>query len=53
MTRELWTDEYGITTVEYALLLASVVIVAIAAWSTLGGRVSTTATTATSNLPGG
>jgi pilus assembly protein Flp/PilA len=53
MFKRLWKDEEGLTTVEYALLLALVAIAAIAAWTTLGGRVSTTVTTATSSLPGG
>ena len=52
MFAKLWTDETGLTTVEYALLLALVAIAAITAWTTLGGRVSTTVTTATSSLPG-
>lgn len=32
-----WRDEEGLTTVEYALLLALVVVLTIAAWSTYGG----------------
>ena len=32
---EYWNDEKGLTTVEYALLLALVVAVAILAWSSL------------------
>lgn len=34
--RELWTDEEGLTTVEYALLLALVVVAGIAAWQGRG-----------------
>ena len=52
MFRKLWMDETGLTTVEYALLLALVAIAAITAWTTLGGRVSNTVTVATSSLPG-
>jgi len=52
MLAKLWRDETGLTTVEYALLLALVAIAAITAWSTLGGRVSNTVTVATSSLPG-
>jgi pilus assembly protein Flp/PilA len=52
MFEKLWRDELGLTTVEYALLLALVAIAAITAWTTLGGRVSNTVTTATSSLPG-
>lgn len=51
MIKMLWNDEEGLTTVEYALLLALVAIAAITAWSTLGTRVSTTVTNATSSLP--
>lgn len=42
MWKRLWKDEEGLTTVEYALLLALVAIAAIAAWTALGGRVSST-----------
>jgi pilus assembly protein Flp/PilA len=52
MFERLWQDEEGLTTVEYALLLALVAIAAITAWSTLGTRVSNTVTQATSSLPG-
>ena len=51
MFKMLWNDEEGLTTVEYALLLALVAIAAIAAWSTLGQRTSATVATATSSLP--
>ena len=51
MFKMLWKDEEGLTTVEYALLLALVAIAAITAWSTLGTRVSSTVTKATSSLP--
>lgn len=33
---ELWTDEEALTTVEYALLLVFIVIVAAASWDHLG-----------------
>jgi len=50
MFKQLWKDQDGLTTVEYALLLALVSIAAITAWTTLGSRVSTTVSSATSNL---
>lgn len=53
MLKMLWKDEEGLTTVEYALLLALVAIAAITAWSTLGSRVSSTVSAATSSLPAG
>jgi Flp pilus assembly pilin Flp len=53
MLGDFWNDEEGLTTVEYALLLALVAIAAIAAWATLGQRTSNTVGTATSSLPAG
>lgn len=50
--RSLWKDEEGVTTVEYALLLALVSIAAILAWTNLGTKVSTTASSATSAMGG-
>ncbi|MFO7945992.1 MAG: Flp family type IVb pilin [Armatimonadota bacterium] len=40
-----WKDEEGLTTVEYALLLALIVVVAITAWTQLGANVNTMAQT--------
>ena len=37
--KRLWKDEEGLTTVEYALLLVLIVVVAVTAWQTLGGNV--------------
>ncbi len=37
--RKLWTDEDGLVTVEYALLLSLLVVSALAAWSQLGIRI--------------
>ena len=37
--RTLWLDEEGLTTVEYALLLALLVVAALAVWTTFGGQV--------------
>jgi len=53
MLKSVWKDEEGLTTVEYALLLALVAIAAIGAWTTLGTRVSGTVNTATGSLPSG
>jgi pilus assembly protein Flp/PilA len=47
MFKRLWKDEEGLTTVEYALLLALVAIAAITAWTALGTRVSETVDSAT------
>ena len=35
----IWSDEEGLTTVEYALLLALLVVAALATWTTFGGIV--------------
>lgn len=43
LLRELWTDDTGLTTVEYAMLLALVGIAAIVAWQALGQDVRRTA----------
>jgi Flp pilus assembly pilin Flp len=37
--KRLWNDEDGLTTVEYALLLVLIVVVAVTAWTTLGTNV--------------
>ncbi len=39
--KQLWTDEAGLTTVEYALLLVLIVAAAVTAWTQLGSQVST------------
>lgn len=46
----LWKDEDGPTTVEYALMLVLVSIVAIAAWARLGTNVTIAANTAADNI---
>ena len=51
MIKQLWKDEEGLTTVEYALLLALVSIAAIAAWTLLGQRVNNTVTSVNGNMP--
>jgi len=39
MLKSIWKDEEGLTTVEYALLMALLVVAAIAVWTTFGGKV--------------
>ena len=51
LVRTLWQDETGLTTVEYALLLALVAIAAIVAWTSLGQKISNTVSSTASNLP--
>ncbi len=51
MLREFWSDEEGLTTVEYALLLALIVVVAITAWTALGAGVNSTVDDVQNTLP--
>lgn len=54
MLTRLWRDQEGLTTVEYALLLALVSIAALGAWSGLGDpHIKGVVANATSHLPGG
>lgn len=39
MARKLWKDESGVSTVEYALLLAVLVVGAGAAWTALSNAI--------------
>ena len=39
MAKGLWKDEEGLTTVEYALLLALLVVAAIGVWTAFGAKV--------------
>jgi len=48
MLKTLYHDEEGLTTVEYALLLALLVVAAITVWTTFGGKVRN-AVTSSSN----
>lgn len=50
--RELWKDEEGLTTVEYALLLALVVVAGISAWQGLGSTVQNTVSESSTTLGG-
>ena len=48
----LWSDEDGVTTVEYALLLAVLVVGTAAAWTTLRGAIISGVNTASAELAG-
>jgi len=50
--RALWRDEDGVTTVEYALLLAVLVVGGAAAWTTLRGAIISGVTGASAELAG-
>ena len=44
MAKGLWSDEEGLTTVEYALLLALLAVASIGVWSTFGAKVKNAVT---------
>ena len=47
-----WQDERGLATVEYALLLALIVAVALTAWTTLGSKVNSVISEAGTSISG-
>ena len=49
---KLWNDEEGLTTVEYALLLALLVVAALATWTTFGSTIRTKVTSAGTAING-
>ena len=53
MARKLWQDESGVSTVEYALLLAVLVVGTASAWTALGEAISSTITSIAANISGG
>jgi len=50
--KQLWKDEEGLTTVEYALLLVLIVVVAVTAWQTLGTGVKDKVNTVANTVAG-
>ena len=50
--RTLWTEEDGVTTVEYALLLAVLVVGAGAIWATLRSAITSGVNAASAELAG-
>jgi len=50
--RALWSDEGGVATVEYALLLAILVVGAAAVWATLRSAITSGVNTASDELTG-
>jgi len=48
--KAIWRDEEGLTTVEYALLLALLVVAAIGVWTTFGAKVEESVSTSTNVL---
>jgi len=47
MLKRLYQDEDGLTTVEYALLMALLVVAAIGVWTTFGAKVKSAVTSST------
>ena len=52
MLKLLWSDEAGMTTVEYALLLVLIVAAGVTAWTQLGTAVSTEVGTVKTTIAG-
>lgn len=50
--RALWTDEDGVTTVEYALLLAVLVVGAASMWVALRAAIASSVNAANAELVG-
>jgi len=50
--KQLWTDEAGLTAVEYALLLVLIVAAAVTAWTQLGSQVGTQVSSVKDTLAG-
>ena len=48
--KTLWTDESGLTTVEYALLLVLIVAAGVVGWTQLATQVGTVTTAAVADL---
>ncbi|MEI6504027.1 MAG: Flp family type IVb pilin [Armatimonadota bacterium] len=51
MLRDLWTDEDGLATVEYALVLMLIVVCSAAAWASLGSGTKRSVTVNALALP--
>ncbi len=51
--KKLWKDESGQGLVEYALIIALIAVVAVAAITLLGNRISTLFNNTANNLPAG
>ncbi len=49
--RAIWNDEDGPTAVEYGLMVALIAVAIIATVKLLGGKLNTTFTTVTNNMP--
>ena len=50
--KKMWADEEGLTTVEYALLLALLVVAAITVWTTFGHTIQAKVATAGNSING-
>jgi Flp pilus assembly pilin Flp len=48
--KKMWSDEEGLTTVEYALLLALLVVAAVAVWTTFGRQVQSSVSTSSTSI---
>jgi len=48
--KTIWSDEEGLTTVEYALLLALLVVAAVAVWTLFGRQVQSSVSSSTNSI---
>ena len=52
MLKRLWTDEEGVTAIEYGLIAALIAVAIIGAVTLVGGNLTNTFTAVTNALPG-
>ena len=48
--KKIWSDEEGLTTVEYALLLALLVVAAVTVWTLFGRQVQSSVSTSSGSM---
>ena len=48
--KKIWADEAGLTTVEYALLLALLVVAAVSVWTLFGNQIQTSVASSTNAI---
>ena len=48
--KSIWKDEEGLTTVEYALLMALLVVAAIGVWTAFGQKIQTAVSSSSSAI---
>lgn len=51
LLRQVWTDESGLSTVEYALMLMLMVVASVTAWNMLGAATAGSANASAEVIP--